>query len=162
MLVPAVAFWQVILALHIVAVVVAFGVSFAYPLFAVVGARLDRRAMPWFHRMQQVIGRRLVNPALGVVLLAGLYLASDLHQWKAFYVQWGVGVTVVLGAIEGGFMIRNEGRLAKLAERDIAASGAASVRWSPEYEALVKRVGAGGALMSLLVVITVYLMTVQA
>jgi hypothetical protein len=34
MIAPAVAFWQVILAVHIAAVVVAFGVVFAYPLFS--------------------------------------------------------------------------------------------------------------------------------
>jgi hypothetical protein len=35
MLVSAVAFWQIVLALHIAAVVAAFGVTFAYPLFVV-------------------------------------------------------------------------------------------------------------------------------
>jgi hypothetical protein len=160
-LVTAVAFWQVVLALHIVAVVVAFGVSFAYPLIATIGARMDPRAMPWFHRMQQTIGRRLINPGLGVVLLAGIYLASKLHQWHAFYVQWGLGVSIVLGALEGAFMARQEGKLAELAERDIAASGDEAVKWSTEYEALFKRVGAVGSVMSLLVVITIYLMTVQ-
>jgi hypothetical protein len=162
MLVSAVAFWQVILAVHIIAVVVAFGVTFAYPLFGVAGARLDPRAMPWFHRMQQLIGRRLISPGLGLVLIAGIYLASKLHQWHFFYVQWGVVVAIVLGAVEGAFMVPNEGKLAELAERDIAAAGAGPVSFSPEYDALFKRVGSVGAAMSLLVVITVYLMTVQA
>jgi len=160
--VTAVMFWQVVLAVHIVAVVAAFGVTFAYPLFGAVGARLDPRAMPWFHRMQAVIGRRLISPGLGVVLLAGIYLASHLHQWKAFYVEWGVGVSLVLGAIEGAFMVRSEARLGDLAERDVAAAGSGAVKWSAEYESLVRRVAAVGAGMSLLVVITVYLMTVQA
>jgi hypothetical protein len=161
MILTAVAFWEVILAVHIIAVVAAFGVTFAYPLFVVVGARLDPRAMPWFHRMQQVIGWRLTSPGLGVVLLAGIYLASHLHQWKLFYVQWGVGVALVLGAVEGAFMIPSEGKLADLAERDIAAAGAGAVKWSGDYESLAKRVGIVGAAMSLLIVITVYLMTVQ-
>jgi hypothetical protein len=160
--VEAVAFWQVVLAIHIVAVVVAFGVVFAYPLFVVVGARRDPRAMPWFHRMQQLIGRRLVNPGLAVVLIAGIYLASDLHQWKSFYVGWGLAAVVVLGALEGAVMIPGEGKLAELAERDIAASGDGAVIWSPEYEAQVKRIGAIGTLLNLIVVVTVYLMTVQA
>jgi hypothetical protein len=104
----AVVFWQVILALHIAAVMIAFGVTFAYPLFVVAGARIDPRAMPWFHRVQVVIGRRLISPGLAVVLLAGIYLASKLHQWHAFYVQWGLAVVVVLGAIEGAIMIPRE------------------------------------------------------
>ena len=160
--IQAVAFWQVILAVHIVAVIAAFGITFAYPLFSLAGARLDARAVPTLHRTQQLIGRRLINPGLAVVLLAGIYLASDLHQWKAFYAQWGVGVAVVLGALEGAFMIPNEGKLAELAQRDIAAAGAGEVKWSTEYQALAKRVATVGGVMSLLVVITVYLMTVQA
>lgn len=162
MLVTAVAVWQVILAVHIVAAVVAFGVTFAYPLFELVGTRVDTRAMPGLHRLQQMIGRRLINPGLAVVILAGIYLASHLHQWKAFYVQWGLGVSIVLGALEGAFMIPREGKLAELAERDIAAPGAGEVKWSGEYKALAKQVGAVGAVMSLLIVITVYVMTVQA
>jgi len=141
---------------------IAFGVTFAYPLFVVAGARIDPRAMPWFHRVQVVIGRRLISPGLAVVLLAGIYLASKLHQWHAFYVQWGLAVVVVLGAIEGAIMIPRERKLAELAERDIAASGSGEVAWSPEYASLLTRVRIAGTVVSLLVLITVYLMTVQA
>ena len=162
MVLTAVVFWQVILALHIAAVMIAFGVTFAYPLFVVAGARIDPRAMPWFHRVQVVIGRRLISPGLAVVLLAGIYLASKLHQWHAFYVQWGLAVVVVLGAIEGALMIPRERKLAELAERDIAASGSGEVAWSPEYASLLTRVRIAGTVVSLLVLITVYLMTVQA
>jgi hypothetical protein len=158
----AVAFSQVILAVHIVAVVAAFGVVFAYPLFALVGARLDPRAMPWFHRVQQMIGRRLINPGLAVVLLAGIYLASDLHQWKAFYVQWGLAAVVIIGALVGAVMIPREGKLAKLAERDIAAAGAGEVKWSDEYQALAKQVRMASSVLILIVVVTIYLMSVRA
>jgi hypothetical protein len=160
MLTPAVTFWEVILAVHIMAVVVAFGVTFAYPLLFFVGSKLDPQAMPWFHRMQQVLGRRLISPGLGVVLIAGIYLASKLHQWHHFYVQWGLAVAIVLGGLEGGFMVRQEGKLAELAQRDLAGSASAEVQWSSEYEALGKRVGAVGALMSVLVLVTIYLMVV--
>jgi hypothetical protein len=159
-LAQAVTFWEVVLAVHIMAVVVAFGVTFAYPLIFLVGSKLDPHAMPWFHRMQQVLGRRLISPGLGVVLIAGIYLASKLHQWHHFYVQWGLAVAIVLGGLEGGFMVRQEGKLAELAQRDLAGSASTEVQWSSEYEALGKRVGAVGALMSVLVLVTIYLMVV--
>jgi hypothetical protein len=158
MLVPAVMFWQVALAIHIAAVVVAFGVTFAYPIFAVVGEKLDRSAMPWFHRMTVQISRRLIGPGLAVVLIAGIYLASKLHQWHFFYVQWGVAVAIVLGALDGAFVSRSNVRLAEMAERDLAAGG----EWSSEYLALRQRVGVVTGAMSLLVLVTVYLMAVQA
>jgi hypothetical protein len=162
MLVTAVAFSDVILAVHIAAVVISFGVTFAYPVMLIASERMDRRTVPWFHRLQQAIGRRLTNPGLTIVLLAGIYLASHEHQWKSFFVQWGLGAVVVLGGLEGGFMIPTAGKLADLAERDLAAAAAGSVQWSPEYLKLRRRVGLVGALMSVLVLLTIYLMTVHA
>jgi hypothetical protein len=157
-----VTFPQVAIAIHVMAAVFAFGVTFAYPVFLTVGRRRDPRAMPWFHRMQQQIGRRVINPGLTVVVIAGIYLASDLHVWSHFFVQWGVGAAIVLGALEGAVMIRYEGKLAELAERDIAAAGDGPVTFSPEYEALFKRLGTAGAVMSLLVLATVYVMVVNS
>jgi hypothetical protein len=158
----AVTFPQIVVAIHVMAVVFAFGVTFAYPVFLTVGRRRDPRAMPWFHRMQQQIGRRVINPGLTVVVIAGIYLASDLHVWSHFFVQWGVGAALVLGALEGSVMIRYEGKLAELAERDIAAAGDGPVTFGAEYDAMFKRVGTIGAAMSLLVLATVYVMVVNS
>jgi hypothetical protein len=162
MLISAVAFWQVILAVHIAAVVVAFGVTFAYPLIIALGTRLDPRALPWFHQLQVRVGQRLISPGLLVILLAGIYLASKLHQWGQFYVQWGLGVTILLGALGGLFYSPNERKLADLAERDVKAAGDREVRLSEEYFALRRRyqIGAWGG--PLLILVTVYLMTVQS
>ena len=48
MLVPAVTFYTFVLALHIAAIVVAFGVTFAYPVMFAVGVRTEPRALPGF------------------------------------------------------------------------------------------------------------------
>jgi len=160
-LVSATAFWEVILAVHIIAVVVAFGVTFAYPVLETVGARMDPRGMPWLHRMQQTLSKRLINPGAVVVLAAGIYLASDLHQWSHFYVQWGIGAIIVLGALDGAYMLPRTRKLTALAERDLAASpGEPSL--SEEYFALRRRIDAVGAVMGVLVLVTIYLMSVQA
>jgi hypothetical protein len=155
-------FWQVVLAIHIVAVVVALGVTFSYPLIGAVAVRMDPRAMPWYHRTQELVGKWLISPGLVVVLVAGIYLASKLHQWHAFYVQWGLGVAIVIGALGGVFFAPSERKLAALAERDIKAAGDGEVTWSAEYDALNKRVAIVGGIMNLLIVITVYVMTVQS
>jgi hypothetical protein len=52
-LLQAVAFETVVLAVHIAATVVAFGVVFAYPLFFFVGG-IDPKAMAWFHRTEYI------------------------------------------------------------------------------------------------------------
>jgi len=160
-LLTAARFADYVLAVHVSAVMIAFGVTFAYPIFAVVGSQLDRRAIPWFHRLQLAIGRRLINPGLGLVLIAGIVLASDEHQWKHFYVQWGIAIVIVLGALQGAVMSRWEGRMAELAEQDILAAGAGEVTWSAEYDALAKREAIVGTLMSLLVVITIFFMALH-
>jgi hypothetical protein len=161
MLVSAVAFWQIVLAIHIAAVVIAFGVTFAYPIFGVVGSQLDPRAMPWWHRMQVYLGTRLITPGLAVVLVAGIYLASKLHQWSFFYVQWGLGAAIVIGALGGLFFAPTERKLAEVAEQDIKAAGEGEVKWSAEYQALTRREAAVGAATSVLILLTVYFMTVQ-
>jgi hypothetical protein len=154
-------FTDVIVGVHVLAVVVAFGVVFSYPLFGTVGVRLDPRAIPWFHRMQSVIGRRLINPGLAVVLLAGIYLASKEHQWSEFYVQWGIGAVVVIGALGGAFMAPNEKRLAALAERDVAAAGAGEIEFSAEYQSLARRVALVGVVLALIVVATIFIMALH-
>jgi len=163
MLLPLASFTEVVLGIHIAAVVIAFGVTFAYPFFFTYGMRLDPRHMGWLHRVEERIGKALITPALAVVLLAGIYLASKEHQWSHFYVQWGLGVALVLGALGGVFFAPNERRAAELAERDIAASAeSADIAFSPEYMAVYRRISIVGALTSLLVLVTVLLMALHA
>ena len=160
---PAVYFVQVILALHILSVVAAFGVVFAYPIFMTIGARLDPGAMPWFHRMQQAVSRWLIGPGLLLVVIFGVILASKYHAWHAFYVQWGIGAAVVMGGLEGMFMIPREGRLADLARRDLeVAPGGAVVTRSAEYQTVFRQVSFGGMAMNLIVILTIYFMATQA
>ena len=81
-LAPAVAVSDLVLAVHILAVVIGFGVLFAYPMLLTAAARMDPSVTPWLLRARQRLGRVLVNPGLLVILLAGIYLASDEHQWS--------------------------------------------------------------------------------
>jgi hypothetical protein len=67
----AVTFYTFALAVHIAAIVIAFGVTFAYPVMYSVGARLEPRSMPGFHRIQDAVGKRVISPFLGLALLGG-------------------------------------------------------------------------------------------
>jgi hypothetical protein len=162
MFVTAVVFSDVILAVHIAAVVLTFGVIFAYPVIYLAAGQLDARAMPWYYRIRVLLGRRLISPGLLLVLAAGIYLAAHLHQWKHFYTQWGVAVVVVIGGIGGAFLTPREKKLAELAERDVAAVGGGAVTWSAEYRALSRLVAIVDALLLVLILATVYVMTVHA
>jgi hypothetical protein len=158
MFLSAVAFYEIALALHIAAVVMAFGVTFAYPvIFAVIG-RQDPRALAALHRAQVAVGQRLIMPGLAIVIIAGIYLASKLEVWNTFYVQWGLGIAIVLGGLSGLFFAPTERRLAELADRDVAGAGDGEVTMSAEYQALSQRLAMVGALSSLLVLVTIYFM----
>ena len=161
MLASAVFFWQVVLAIHVVFVVAALGALVAFPVISLAAERLDRGSVPLLHRVRRVLGRSLINPGLLVVVIAGIYLASDLHTWHEFYVQWGLGVIIVLGALEGVFVIRQSGRLAELAQRDIDAASGGEIKWSPDYVAARGRADQVNALMAVLVIVTVFLMVIQ-
>ncbi len=154
----AVAFWEVVLALHIIAVVFAFGATFAYPVLLGAVTKADPRALPSLYRAFHAIIQRVIMPGLAAIVVLGAYLASHLHMWSAFYVQWGLAVAVVIGGVEGAYLGRREQRLVEVADRDVAAAGAGPVTFSAEHDALVRRIGAVGALMDLLVVLTIYFM----
>jgi hypothetical protein len=153
--------WEVVLALHIASVVVGFGIVFAYPLFMTVGARLDPSSMAWFHQMQQAVSRRLVSPALVLVVIFGVALASKFNSWSAFYVQWGIGVSIVIGGLEGMVLIPRTGRLAELARRDAGEHGAAHGPLSAEYYGVQRQVLLVAALISVLVLATIVLMAMH-
>jgi hypothetical protein len=153
--------YDVILAIHIMAVVVAFGATFAYPIIYAVGARHGARSMPLLHRIEYTIERYLVNPGLLLVLLAGIYLASEGHHWSEFFVQWGLGAVVVIGGLVGSVLIPGAKRAETLAAREIAAGGDADVEMSSEYQALVRRSAIVGSLVCVLVLVTILFMAIK-
>jgi hypothetical protein len=155
---PAVQFYKVVLALHILAVVFAFGATFAYPVLLGTITKADPRALPALYRALHAISQRVIMPGLALIVVFGIYLASHLHMWNTFFVQWGLGVSIVIGAVEGAYLGPREKRLIEVADQDLAAAGDGPVTFSTEHDALVKRIGAIGALMDLLVVITIYFM----
>jgi hypothetical protein len=65
----------------------------------------------------------------------------------------------VIGAIEGAYLVPREKQLIEVADRDVAAAGEGQeVTFSAEHDSLVKRIGGVGALMDLLVIVTIYFM----
>jgi hypothetical protein len=153
--------FEIVLALHIMAVVVAFGVTFAYPVMFAVGAKASPRSLPVLHRVEYTTERWLVNPGLLVVFAAGIYLASESHQWSAFFVQWGFAAVFVIGALIGSVMIPTAKKAEQAAERDIAAAGDGEVVMGEEYQRLVRRLSLVGGTLSLLVLLTILFMVIK-
>ena len=161
MLTLATSTYNVVLAIHIMAVVIGFGVTFAYPVMFAVAARHDPRSLPILHRIEYTIERALINPALLVIVAAGAYLASKEHLWSEFFVQWGLGAAIVIGALVGSVMIPTAKRAQTTAARDIAAAGEGELVMSAEYQGLVKRLSTVGSLLSGIVLITILFMAIK-
>src|ERR1700712_3232627 len=129
-----------------------------------VGIGKEPRSMPGVHRIQDAVGKFVISPFLGLALLAGIYLASKLHSWSDFYVQWGLAVIILLGALCGAFFAPRERRLAELAERDLSAAGDATpagggLAFGAEYKALRRLVFRVNLAANILVLLTIYFMT---
>lgn len=153
----AVSTYNVVLAIHIMGVVIAFGVTFAYPIMFAIAAKQDPRSLPLMHRIERVIDRALVNGGLVIVLGAGLYLAADADLWKAFFVQWGIGAIIVIGGLVGSVMIPTSKKAQETIERDLAAGDGPS----EDYRRLARRLGVVGSLLSLLVLVTILFMAIK-
>jgi len=150
--------YEIVIGIHIIAVVAAFGVTFAYPIMFAAAARHDPRGLPLLYRLEYTTERWLVNPGLLVVLVAGIYLASDGHHWSEFFVQWGLAAVVVIGAVVGSVMMPAAKRAERAAERDLAQAGDGPLVLGEESQRLARRLAVVGTLLSLLVVATVFVM----
>lgn len=150
--------YDIVLAIHIMAVVVTFGAVFAYPLMFRVAAKADPRSLPVIHRIETTIERTLVNGGLVVVVGAGIFLATDGKHWSEFFVQWGLGAAIVIGGLVGAVMIPASKRAQQLAERDLAAAGE---DMSDEYRAVTRRLALVGSLCSVLVLLTILFMAIK-
>lgn len=153
--------FEIVLAIHIMAVVIAFGVTFAYPIIFAIAAKNDRASLPVLHRIECMIDRWLINPGLLVVAVAGVYLASEDHLWKAFFVQWGIGVAFVIGGVVSAVMIPTATKAEQTSARDIAARGEGEITLSDEYSKLARKLMTVGASLSLLVLVTILFMAIR-
>lgn len=161
MIVIGVTFYGVVLFFHILAVVLAFGPTYAYPVFLAVAERTDPRAIP-------AVGRgiatweKIGNAMLVVILAAGIYLVSD-GPWSFgdFFIAWGFVYVIFIGAVSGGFFAPKTRQLVEICERDIAASSGGEVKLSAEFQALSGQIAKVGQLTGFLTILTIYVMTAK-
>ncbi len=147
----AIDFYDVVVFVHVLAVVVAFGVTFAYPvMFAVAGrAGTDLVAL---HRFEVALTRRLITPAMVVVLLAGIYLTVDRWDFSEPWISAALAIIIVIFGLVGGVLAPSERRALELAERDPGGD---------EYAREARKLGIVGSLATLLVVVAIFVMVTK-
>ena len=161
MLTAAVTFYDVVLWLHVSAVVVGFGPTFAYAVLEGVVAKSSPRSLPALLGAVQTNNRSLVTTGGVVVLVTGIYLTAVQWEFSAFFISWGIVAVLVLLGLIHAFFIPNERKAQEAAERDIAASGGGDVEFGDDFQKATKRVSAMGVVAGLIVVLTVYVMVAK-
>ena len=158
-----ISFYNFVLFVHIAAVVLAFGVTFSFPLVMTYARRNDERHMAFYHRMQSLIGRRLIGPLGTLVLLAGVYLALEgPYDFGDPWIGSTLLLLIIIMGLGGGFLGPREARLAELADRDLAASPSdGAVRFSDDYERGFRQVRNVTLLLNALVLIAIFLMVTK-
>jgi uncharacterized membrane protein len=157
-----VTFYNLVLFLHISSAVIAFGVTFAYPIFFVALRPGDLNKAPWLHGVQGKVGRNLITPAAVLILLTGLYMTwKSAYDFGDGFVGGGIAIIVILLGLGGAFFSRKEDQLVELAERDLAAGLGAEGQLSEEYERINRQVAMVGMFSSFLVLVAIFLMVVK-
>jgi uncharacterized membrane protein len=149
--------YSVGLFVHILAVVLAFGPTFGYGLMFSLMPKYPRSAPAFFEAVRK-IDTYLVNPGMIVVLLAGIYLMTD-GPWDGSesWITIGFVAIIALFGLQHAFF-RPQGRKAQeLAERDLKNGDTLS----EEFEAISRRLGTVGPIAGLIVVVTIFFMTVK-
>jgi uncharacterized membrane protein len=157
----AVSGYDVVLAIHIMAVVIAFGWTFSLPIVFAVASKRDPRSLPVLHHVELMVSRFLLNPALVVILGAGIFLASDGHHWSEFFVQWGFAAVVVIGALVGAVLMPAARHAEEAVKRDLEGYTGGEFQPGPEYLAITRRLNVVGSLASGLVLLTIFFMAVK-
>jgi uncharacterized membrane protein len=106
MLIPAILFYDVVLFVHVLAVVLAFGVVFTYPMLDAYIRRASPGDLVVLHRFQVFLTRRLITPSMVVVLAAGLYLALDRYSLGDPWISATFTILIVLFGLVGRFSRR--------------------------------------------------------
>jgi uncharacterized membrane protein len=148
--------------LHITAVMVGFGSTFALAIATPVALKLDPRHLPYVHQLSLALNRYFASPALVVVLVTGLYQVSEGDfKFGDAWISATFAILIVLGGIIGAFFLPSAKRLKALSERDITASAGGPVTMSDEYNQRARLEAIVGPITGLLLVIAVFLMVVK-
>jgi hypothetical protein len=161
MITPAVAFYDVVVWLHITAVVVAFGPTFAFGIYGAMTTRNHPRAVPALLEAQNTISRTLITWGGIVVLLSGVYLAADGDWFDTFFVGFGIVAILGLLGLTHGFFLPNDRRALRAAERDIEAAGSGPVEFGEEFNRAVAASSRVGPIAGLIIVLTIYVMAAK-
>jgi hypothetical protein len=147
--------------LHVSAVVVGFGATFAEAIMFPVAMKAGVRYLPYLHKLQLAINQRLATPALVIVILTGIYQTAERWEFSEGWITATFAIVIVIGGLLGGYFIPADRKLGAMVEREIAAADGRDVVLSDEYQRGARREGMVGALTGVLLIAAIFLMVTK-
>ena len=145
--------------LHVTAAVVGFGTTFAESITFPVAMKLDRRHLPYVHRLQRTINTFFALPALVVILATGFYQVGD-RDWDLGkpWLSVSLGLVAVIALLNLFYFIPQDKKLEAMVARELEAGGG---ELSEEYQRASRIEGMVGAATGLMLVVIIFMMTTK-
>jgi hypothetical protein len=106
--------YTVAVALHIIAVVAAYGLPLTAPVLVPYIRAHHPAALPGLHAAQYRLNNVVTGPGTVLALALGIYLASEGHHWDEPFVGIGLGAIALIAVVGGGIVVPALKRLAAL------------------------------------------------
>ena len=100
----AVEIYDVVKALHIMAVVGAFGLPLAYPALFAYAQKHHASSLGALHDIQLRLNRRVTGTGTVLILLFGAYLATKEDLWSEVWVTVPLIIIFVIGGVGGALI----------------------------------------------------------
>jgi uncharacterized membrane protein len=143
--------------LHITAAVVGFGTTFAESIVFPVAMKLDKRHLPYVHRLQRVINTWFALPALVVVLATGFYQVDKLDfSLGDAWLSISLALVALIAVANLAYFIPEDRKLEVLVAGDLEGG-----ELSDDYNRRAKREGLVGALTGVALIVIIFLMVTK-
>ncbi len=155
----AITSYEFSLFLHITAVMVGLGATFAESVMFPVAMKLNPRHLPYVHRLQLTLNQYFAVPALALVIATGFYQVSE-GNWELgdFWLSATFAIVIVIAVLNVAYFIPADRRLGPMIQREIADAGEGEFAPSADYRRGAMREGIAGSITGVLLIVAVYLM----
>jgi uncharacterized membrane protein len=146
--------------LHITAAVVGFGSTFAESIVFPVAMKMDKRHLPYVHRLQRTINTWFALPALVVILATGFYQVDKVgFNLGEAWLSISLGLVALIAVVNVAYFIPEDRKLEAMSLRDLGAGGDGEL--SDEYQSRAQREGIAGALTGVALVVIIFMMVTK-
>jgi Predicted integral membrane protein (DUF2269) len=151
--------------LHVSAVVLGFGSTFAESVMFPVAMKLSARHLPYVHRLQLVLNQFFAIPAVIVIAATGIY-QMDKGGWDYgdFWVSATITILVVIFLINVFFFIPTDRKLLPIIQGALANAGDRELKLEdlpPDYQRWGRAEGIVGSIVGILLIAAIFLMTTK-